>query len=203
MATDIDRQIDAVVAALADLPSGLRSHIERVAAEAADLAERWDVDDRRMKLAVYGHDLFRAVPEDEQIARAREAGVRVKPADRMSPVVLHGATAAAVLRRDYGVGDADVLQAIEQHTLGSRRMPLIAKILLLADKVERRKRGRDPAMVAIRKLAWRDLDLALLCWADWKWVEERAHGWDSHPVHWSARREWVKQHHRELLKGLR
>ena len=124
-------------------------------------------------------------------------------ADRISPIVLHGATAAAVLRTDYGVDEADVLEAIEQHTLGSKKMPLISKVLLLADKVERRKRRRDPAMMEIRRLARRDLDLALLCWADWKWVEERTNGWASHPVHWRVRRAWVKHHHRELLQGLR
>ena len=53
-------------------------------------------------------------------------------------------------------------------------------------------------MCEIRKLARRDLDLALLCWADWKWVEERTHGWSSHPQHWAARRSWVGEHHAEI-----
>jgi hypothetical protein len=50
----------------------------------------------------------------------------------------------------------------------------------------------------IRRLARRDLDLALLCWADWKWVEERERGWASHPVHWHARTAWVLAHHEFL-----
>ena len=39
----------------------------------------------------------------------------------------------------------------------------------------------------IHMLAWRDLDLALLCWADWKWIQERANNWQSHPLSWQAR----------------
>lgn len=74
-------------------------------------------------------------------------------------------------------------------------MPIIAKIILLADKVERRKRKRTPVMAEIRRLARRDLDAALLCWADWKWIDEREHGWQSHPAHWATRIGWVRDHH--------
>jgi HD superfamily phosphohydrolase YqeK len=76
-------------------------------------------------------------------------------------------------------------------------MPLLARIILVADKVEARKRRRAPVMKEVRRLARRDLDTALLCWADWKWVEERTHGWLSHPTHWAARSEWVRDHHEE------
>lgn len=203
MESDIPAQIRAVGEALEDLPPRLCSHIRRVATEADDLARLWGVDRARMELAVLGHDLFRAVPEDEQVALARSVGVRVQKADRVSPIVLHGATAATVLRDRFGVSDSDVLDGIKQHTLGAAKMSTISKILLLADKIERRKRRRDPGMKDIRKLARRDLDLALLCWADWKWVQERQNGWEPHPSHWRARKNWVRQHHREIGLGLR
>jgi HD superfamily phosphohydrolase YqeK len=74
-------------------------------------------------------------------------------------------------------------------------MSLIAKVILIADKVEARKRKRTPVMAEIRKLARRDLDAALLCWADWKWLEERTNQWNSHPTHWRARQQWVREHH--------
>ena len=75
---------------------------------------------------------------------------------------------------------------------------MIAKVILLADKFEKRKRDRTPVMKAIRRLAWRDLDTALLCWADWKWVQERENGWQSHPAGWAARLHWVAEHHAEM-----
>jgi len=203
MPRTLGEQIEAVRAELSAAPEGLQAHVVRVAAEAADLARRWDIDPKRAELAVWGHDLFRAVPEGEQVALAERAGVRVRRADRLAPVVLHGPSAAAILEERYEVTDREVLDAIAQHTLGARQMPLLSKVLLIADKVETRKRERDPAMRAIRKLAQRDLDLALLCWADWKWVEERSHGWASHPAHWKARRAWVRAHHHEIRAGLR
>ncbi len=114
--------------------------------------------------------------------------------------MLHGPVAAVVLRERFGVRDEDALAAVAEHTSGAPEMPVIAKIILLADKVESRKRKRTPAMQAIRRLARRDLDVALLCWADWKWVDEAERRWVTHPSHWEARTRWVVEHHEE--KGM-
>ena len=202
MGADISRQIATVRDELLLRPAGLVRHIERVLVEALDLARRWDLDPARAELAVWGHDLFRAHPPTEQLQLARECGLPVDPVDELDPVLLHGPIAAAVLRERFAVADEEALAAVRDHTLGSSEMPIIAKVILIADKVERRKRKRTPVMRDIRRLARRDLDLALLCWADWKWVEERTRGWPSHPVHWRARVTWVGEH-RQLVEGTR
>lgn len=194
----IAAQIAAVRAELETRPAGLVRHVQRVLVEALDLAARWDLDPERVELATWGHDLFRSFPPAEQLRLAIEAGLPIVEADRADPVLLHGPIAAFVLRDRFGVLDDEALAAVRDHTLGSRDMSMIARVILLADKVEARKRKRTPAMREIRRLAWRDLDLALLCWADWKWVDEREHGWLTHPDHWGARTQWVEEHHREL-----
>ncbi len=200
--TSIAEQIAAVQGEFASRPEGLRRHVERVLVEALDLAERYDLDPERVSLATWGHDLFRSFAPEEQLRLAGEVGVPIHAADRAEPVLLHGPIAAVVLRERFGVGDDEALAAVREHTLGAAEMPLIAKVILLADKFEERKRKRTPVMREIRRLAWRDLDLALLCWADWKWVEEREHGWLSHPDHWAARTRWVAEHHAEVAASL-
>jgi predicted HD superfamily hydrolase involved in NAD metabolism len=191
-------QVAAVRDELQTRPGGLVRHVERVLVEALDLAARWDLDPERVELAVWGHDLFRSFPPGEQLRLAGEAGLPLTAADRLEPVLLHGPIAAAVLRERFGVLDDEALAAVRDHTIGSREMPMIAKVVLLADKFEERKRRRTPVMREIRRLARRDLDLALLCWADWKWVDERQHGWLTHPDHWGARLNWVAEHHRDV-----
>jgi len=176
-------------------PESLVRHVERVLVEALDLAHRYDLDPDRVTLGVWGHDLFRSFPPEEQLRLAAQAGLKLTPSDLADPVLLHGPVAAATLRDRFLVTDVEALSAVRDHTLGARQMPMIAKVILLADKFERRKRDRTPVMKEIRRVAWRDLDLALLCWSDWKWLEERQHGWTSHPAHWKARREWVRDHH--------
>lgn len=194
----IASQIVGLKAEMASRPAGLVAHVERVAAEAIDLAGRFDVDPCRVELAAWGHDLFRAHVPAEQLRLAAESGVDVDPADERSPVLLHGPIAAVVLRDRFAVTDEDVLAAVRDHTAGLAEMSLIAKIILLADKFEPRKRKRTPVMREIRRLARRDLDLALLCWADWKWVDERTRHWEAHPRHWAARTRWLSEHHAEI-----
>jgi predicted HD superfamily hydrolase involved in NAD metabolism len=193
--TSLPQQIERVRAEYEHLPAGLRRHVQRVVDEARDLAVRWDLDPDRVELAAWGHDLFRAHPPAEQLRLAAEAGIPITPADRAEPVLLHGPIAAIVLRERFRITDDEALAAVRDHTLGAAEMPLIAKVILLADKFEPRKRRRDPVLRQIRRLARRDLDTALLCWADWKWIQERTHGWASHPAHWEARRRWVAEHH--------
>lgn len=193
----IAAQIAAVRAEFETRPEGLVRHVHRVLVEALDLAARWDLDPERVELATWGHDLFRSFPPDEQLRLAIEAGLPIVEADRAEPVLLHGPLAAVVLRDRFGVLDDEALAAVRDHTIGSRDMPMIAKVILLADKFEERKRKRTPVMREIRRLARRDLDRALLCWADWKWVDEREHGWLTHPDHWGARTQWVEEHHRD------
>ncbi len=202
MAGTIRHQLAAVRDQFASRPPGLVRHVERVLVEALDLAARWDIDPLRVELAAWGHDLFRAHLPADQLALARECGLPIDPVDEMDPVLLHGPIAAVVLRDRFAVTDEDALAAVRDHTLGSMEMPMIAKVNLIADKVEPRKRKRAPIMREIRRLARRDLDLALLCWADWKLLEERDHGWSTHPVHWQARTAWVEQHHQFVATTL-
>ncbi|MGE3073651.1 MAG: bis(5'-nucleosyl)-tetraphosphatase (symmetrical) YqeK [Dehalococcoidia bacterium] len=198
MPPSLRKQIALIQAEFESRPEGLVRHVERVLVEALDLAQRYDLDPLRVELATWGHDLFRAFPPPEQLRLAIEAGLPIEAADRADPVLLHGPIAATTLRERFSVTDDEALAAVRDHTLGSPKMPIIAKVVLLADKFEKRKRDRTPVMKEIRRLAWRDLDLALLCWADWKWVQEVEHGWLSHPQHWTARTEWVREHHAEL-----
>jgi predicted HD superfamily hydrolase involved in NAD metabolism len=203
MNKQIERQLAAVQQEMESRPAGLLNHVRRVADEAGALARYWDVDPQRVALASWGHDLFRHLPPAQQLEHARQVGIKPDEDDERSPIVLHGPIAAAVLRDRFRVVDDDVLEAIEAHTLGIPHMTQIAKIILIADKVEPGKRRNRPSMGAIRHVARRDLDLALLCWSDWSWIEAVAHGWKSHPGHWIAREDWVAQHHYDIaMPGL-
>jgi predicted HD superfamily hydrolase involved in NAD metabolism len=198
MTPSLAAQVAAVREEMARRPLGLQQHVERVLAEALDLAGRYDADPARVELAVRGHDLFRAHTPAEQLRLAREYGLPITPHDETAPVMLHGPLAAAALAGQFGVADEEVLAAVREHTSGAPEMNLLARIILVADKVEARKRRRTPVMAEIRRLARRDLDTALLCWADWKWVDEREHGWATYPAHWQARIRWVAEHHADI-----
>lgn len=198
MAKTLKQQIAAVRGELETRPEGLIKHVQRVLEEALDLARHWDIDPERTELAVWGHDLFRSHTPPELLRLAREAGIPVTAEDEAAPVMLHGPLGAVLMRDRFHIDDDEVLSAVRDHTAAIPEMSMLAKVVLLADKFERRKRKRTPVMEPIRRVARRDLDLALLCWADWKWVEERTRGYESYPAHWDAREAWVHAHHAEI-----
>lgn len=73
--------------------------------------------------------------------------------------MLHGKTAAAIAREEYGM-PKDICDAIACHTTGKHGMTLLDKILYLADYIED---TRDfPGVEKARELAQKSIDRALL-----------------------------------------
>ncbi len=191
-------QVAAVREELLLRPAGLVRHVRRVLDEALPLARHWLADEQRVELAVWGHDLFRSEPPAEQIRLAREVGVEIDADSRDYPILLHGPIAAVVLRERFGITDEEALMAVRDHTSGLARMGLLAKILLIADKIEEKKRRGVPELGDIRRIARRDLDTAILCWADWRWTVEARERYRTQEAHWRARRHWVEEHHHDI-----
>jgi len=191
-------QIAAVREELLLRPAGLVRHVRRVLDEALPLARYWLADEQRVELAVWGHDLFRSESPAEQIRLAAQVGVEIDADSREYPILLHGPIAAVVLRERFGITDEEALMAVRDHTSGLAQMSLLAKILLIADKIEKKKRRGVPELADVRRIARRDLDTAILCWADWRWTVEARERYRTQHAHWRARQGWVEEHHRDI-----
>ena len=75
--------------------------------------------------------------------------------ERQSPKLLHGPVAAELSRRELGVEDGDILEAIRVHTVGRPQMGPLALVLYVADKIEP---ARDyPSVQHLRCLSREDL----------------------------------------------
>lgn len=146
---------------MARLPQGLAEHVEGTVAEARRLARRYGIDEEQVELAAWGHDLARAFSPQELLAAAHQFGLEVSPAEEQAPILLHGAVAAEMLRRDYGIDDPQVLAAARFHTVGRAGMSALEKIIFVADKIEPDKVRANPAAARAKELADRDLDAAI------------------------------------------
>lgn len=112
-------------------------HTEGTVKKVARLAERYGMDSYRAQIAAWFHDTY-------------------KPAGPLE----HGRIAAEALKRDFGIEDPEILEAIEYHTTGKPGMSDIAKLLKLADMTEE---NRDyPGVERIRAAINDDLDESLL-----------------------------------------
>jgi predicted HD superfamily hydrolase involved in NAD metabolism len=111
-------------------------HIQGVAATAASLAKRAGCDEHLAELAGWLHDACKEIKDKELIAQAKEFGLSLNPVEEKNGHLLHGPVAAEVVRRDLGIDNEDLLNAIRQHTLGAAPMSLLAKVVFLADALE-------------------------------------------------------------------
>lgn len=133
-------------------------HTLRVADTAQDLALAHGLDPEHARLASLLHDAAREMPSEEYLDLAERWGLPVGDPELESPKLLHGPVAAELARRELGVEDAEVLDAIREHTTGRPGMGLLSLALFVADKIEP---ARDyPSVERVRALARKDLRAA-------------------------------------------
>jgi len=130
-------------------------HTLRVADTAEDLARVHGIDPDRACLAGLLHDATRELSPDEFLDLARSWRLPVGEPERESPKLLHGPVAAELARRELGLEDGQVLDAIREHTTGRPGMGPLSLVLYVADKVEP---ARDyPSVGRLRRLSREDL----------------------------------------------
>jgi len=175
------------------LPEEVRGHTERVLDEALRLAARHGVDVSKVRLAALGHDLLRVTPREDLLRLAGEAGIEPNEAERTEPLLLHGPVAAWLLRERFGIGDAEVLDAVRYHTTGRAGMSDLEKVVFLADKTEPDELAHYPQWRDVRDLAQDDLDAAMLRALELYLERARREGWTVHPDVLAAREYFLTQ----------
>ena len=112
-------------------------HTQGVVEMSQELAERYGADKEKLLVAAWFHDTF------------KEAGN-----------LQHGAVAADMLQKLYGVEDEEILNAVRYHTTGHPGMTLMEKILKISDALEP---GRDfPGVDRLRDAIGDNINLSLL-----------------------------------------
>lgn len=133
-------------------------HTYGVAEEAVKLAEIYGADMKKARLAALFHDMFRSEDNGELNRLIKEYGLPNTFIN--NPNLSHGKIAAASMKKDFGIEDEELLNAVAYHTTGRENMSLLEKIIFLADAIEP---GRDyPGVQEARRLAYTDLDRACL-----------------------------------------
>ncbi|MDR3271271.1 MAG: bis(5'-nucleosyl)-tetraphosphatase (symmetrical) YqeK [Peptococcaceae bacterium] len=111
-------------------------HSAGVAKMAAELAMRYGLDPQKAAYAGWAHDIAKELPLARQSALAERYQLLLYPEDQGLAEVLHGRLAAYWLQTYYRCEDADVLAAIEHHTLGRPGMSDLELLIFSADKIE-------------------------------------------------------------------
>ena len=165
------------------------AHVRGCEAEAARLAQRWQADPDKAAEAAILHDCTKKEGLPEQLQLCEKYGIIPDGIERENGKLLHARTGAAVAEREFGMSP-DVVSAIRWHTTGRADMTLLEKIMYMADYIEP---NRDfEGVDALRKLAYEDIDKALLLGLQMSLDEVRGRG--EAPHHCTVEAEqWYRQ----------
>jgi nicotinate-nucleotide adenylyltransferase len=136
-------------------------HSRQVAVMASDLCRFFGLDSRAGYLAGIVHDIGKQLGDEELIKLAKTDKNPISSLEKQKPPLLHGRAGAAMLRKQYGIRDPAILEAVRSHTTGSDGMGPLAKALYVADKIEVSRTGVEPRLRDFRaylELGERGLD---------------------------------------------
>lgn len=112
-------------------------HSLSVAKTARKLARAYGYDPHQARMAGLLHDWDKALKPNRLADRVHDFNLDVSDeVIQNMPWVLHGITAAAVLKQEAPQFGDDVFQAIGRHTVGAPDMTPLDMIVFIADKIE-------------------------------------------------------------------
>ena len=127
----------------------------------AALAMRYGASIQKARIAGLLHDCAKCLTDKERVSICEKNNISMSKLERANPFLLHAKVGAFLAKERYGVTDEDILNAIYNHTTGRPGMSLLEKIVFIADYMEP-GRNHAPGLEEIRRLAFTDLDRALL-----------------------------------------
>jgi hydrolase, HD family len=146
-------------------------HCLGVEKAARELAERFGLDVEKAGLAGLLHDYAKKVSDEDFLSLIDK--YQLDPdLKNWGNNVWHGMVGIYKIQEDLGIEDAEILRAIEVHTVGSGTMSELDKVVYVADYIEH---NRDfPGVDKARELAQRSLNLAV-AYETARTVEHLAH----------------------------
>lgn len=133
-----------------------RKHTMGVRTTGRKLAEIYGADKEQVDIACIIHDLYRGKEIEELDRMIDELGIDEKYKGNAN--LSHGKIAAEVAKRDIGITDTEIINAVAYHTTGRADMSLVEKIVFISDAIEP---GRDyPGVEELRHIAPKNIDKA-------------------------------------------
>ena len=135
-------------------------HTLGVMRTAEKLALQYGADEDKARVAGILHDCAKNIPDDEAISICKRDGITLKSICYEEPSLIHAPLGAHLAQKEYGICDKEILDAIYYHTTGHENMPLLTKILYIADAVEPTR--THAGVELLRETVFKDINEALI-----------------------------------------
>ena len=107
---------------------------------AVELAQMFNMDEKKAKLTGLLHDAAKCFPNDKLLEIIKNNIPEVQECELLNYKTLHAPVSAYLAKEQFKIADEEILSAIRWHTLGRVGMIDFEKIIFLADKIEARTR---------------------------------------------------------------
>jgi nicotinate-nucleotide adenylyltransferase len=141
------------------LPEKRFNHSLNVAAKAKELALRYGADPEKAYFAGVFHDIMKYEENEKQLKYIESSGIILSRSQKKCPNVYHAPASAVFVRDELGERDEEIFDAIFYHTTGKENMPLLTKIVYLADMISDDRCYKEVPI--LRELSEKDLDEAV------------------------------------------
>lgn len=135
-------------------------HTVGVMYTACSLAMAHGADIEQAMFAGLLHDCAKCIPNDVKLNLCKEYKIALTKTEKSNPYLIHAKLGAFLAQKEYNITDPEICHAIEVHTTGVPNMNLLDKIIFVADYIEPNRHKADN-LTAIRRIAYKDLDLAV------------------------------------------
>ena len=127
-----------------------------------ELAKKYKIKNvESIKIAGLLHDICKEMPDNELQYLLSLADKNISDLFENCTIKLyHGPAGAEYLKREFGILDEDILNAVRYHTVGRKNMTLPEKIVFVADYISIERPYSD--IFKMRELALKDIDKVVL-----------------------------------------
>ena len=135
------------------------NHSLRVMEEAELLARHYKANIEKCMLCALTHDMCKEFTDKENNDFIKKYNLPKELLNDENRNIVHGYIASILVKEKYNF-TSDMVLAVRYHTTGYPNMDILAKIVYLADKIEK---GKDyPGIEDERLLAYQDIDKAII-----------------------------------------
>lgn len=135
-------------------------HSVNVAASAVELARHYGADSEKAEIAGILHDSCKEIPRDDMLQIITDGGIILDAVESGTSKLWHAIAGSVYVQKELGINDEDIINAIRYHTTGRAGMPLLEKVIFVADFISAE---RDYNGVEImREKAFKNLEDAML-----------------------------------------
>ena len=135
-------------------------HSLNVADCAKELAIKFGADPEKAYTAGLIHDCCKDTPAGKQLSYMLENGADLSEIEISTAKLYHAMCGSIYIKKEFGIENEDIINAVRYHTTGRKNMSLLEKIVFIADFISA-ERDYDGVEI-MREKAVKSLDEAIV-----------------------------------------